>query len=174
MGPPGCQYGQIVAEKASAKNRTVLFVCAANQCRSPMAMALFSDLVARRGLRPEKWRIKSAGIWAINGYSATDFAIQTMKEMKLDLDGHHSQPVTESLLEENKLILCMEKEQVTFLKFNFSNHDGKVFLLSEMAGEENDILDPVGYSLQAYKTTANKILNYLEKGLQNILKVTEK
>ncbi len=117
---------------------------------------------------------KSAGIWAINGYSATDFAIQTMKEMKLDLDGHHSQPVTESLLEENKLILCMEKEQVTFLKFNFSNHDGKVFLLSEMAGEENDILDPVGYSLQAYKTTANKILNYLEKGLQNILKVTEK
>ncbi len=162
-----------MAKEEPGNNRNVLFVCAANQCRSPMAMVMFMNLLTRRNMQPENWRIESAGIWAVSGYSATDFAILTMKDMDLDLNDHNSQPVTESLLNEFELILCMENEQVSFLMHNFQDSKEKVFLLSEMAGEIKDIWDPAGHSLQAYKNTAKEILSFLEKGFSKILELSE-
>ena len=162
-----------MAKEEPGIKRSVLFVCSANQCRSPMAMIMFNDLVARRNAQSEKWRIESAGIWAISGYSATDFANRTLMDMDLDLNTHRSQPVTESLLEEFKLILCMENEQVNFLKQNFLDSKDKVFLLSEMIGENKDISDPAGYSLDAYKDTAKEIHSFLEKGFPKISKLLE-
>ena len=139
------------------------------QCRSPMAMVLFKDLVARRNAHPENWRIESAGVWAINGYPATDFAIRAMMDTGLDLNDHHSQPVTELLLGEFDLILCMEHEQSSFLKRNFPNIKEKIFLVSEMAGETKDIWDPVGLSLDTNREKVNEMLALMEKGFHKIL-----
>ena len=41
--------------------KSVLFVCYANYCRSPIAEAVFVDLVAKRGLTNE-WNVDSAAI----------------------------------------------------------------------------------------------------------------
>lgn len=174
MGSSGYQYGQIVGRKESENKKSVLFVCAANQCRSPMAMVMFKDIVARRNEKPEDWRIDSAGIWAVTGYSVTNFANRVMKDKGLDLIDHRSQSVTESLLGEFNLILCMENEQVNFIKRNFPDSNEKVFLLSEMAGQNLDIWDPAGHSLDAYKDTTNEILALLEKGFSKIFQLTEK
>ncbi|MGB9521787.1 MAG: low molecular weight phosphatase family protein, partial [Anaerolineales bacterium] len=43
---------------------SVLFVCTANQCRSPLAQGLFQ--LALNG-QLSGWRIDSAGTWAVNG-----------------------------------------------------------------------------------------------------------
>lgn len=160
--------------KGEAGNKgSVLFVCAANQCRSPIAMIIFKDLITRKNENPEDWRIESAGVWAVSGYSATDFAHRTMKELGLDLADHRSQPVTESLIDKFNLILCMENDQVNFLKRNFPDSKEKVFLLSEMTGQNLDIRDPVGYSLDDYKNTAVDILLLLEKGYSKIFRLSE-
>jgi protein-tyrosine phosphatase len=97
-----------------------------------------------------------------------------MKDKGLDLIDHRSQSVTESLLGEFNLILCMENEQVNFIKRNFPDSNEKVFLLSEMAGQNLDIWDPAGHSLDAYKDTTNEILALLEKGFSKIFQLTEK
>lgn len=173
MGSPGCQYGKIVTKRESEYKKSVLFVCAANQCRSPMAMILFKDLVGKSGEKLEAWRIESAGIWAVTGYPATNDASLVISEMGLDLIDHRSQPVTESLLDEFKLILCMENDQVKFLKRNFPAAKDKVFLLSEMADQDQDIWDPVGHSLNAYKDTANEILGFLKKGFSKIIRFSK-
>jgi protein-tyrosine-phosphatase len=145
--------------------QTVLFVCAANQCRSPMAMALFKDLVKNES---EEWQIASAGILARSNYPATDHAIQAMSKLGLSLDEHGSQPVTEALLDMYNLILCMENDQVSFIKQNFPNSKQKVFLLSEMVGNSIEIYDPVGLSLHMYSKTALEIRSILEDGLKKI------
>jgi protein-tyrosine-phosphatase len=173
LGSASCQYGQIVGKKARKDKRSVLFVCAANQCRSPMAMVMFTNIVSKKKTNLENWRIESAGIWAISGYSATDFAIQTVKDMGLELKDHTSQPVTESLLNGFKLVLCMENEQVAFLKRNFPDSKEKVYLLSEMAAQKKEIMDPAGYSLDSYKDTAKEMLLFLEKGFPQIFELSK-
>ena len=152
--------------------KSVLFVCAANQCRSPMAMVLFKDLVARSAEKLEDWRIESAGIWAVNGYFATNDANLVIKEMGLDLLVHRSQPITESLLNKFNLILCMEHDHVEFIKRNFPTAKDKIFLLSEMADQVQDIWDPVGHPYNAYEDTANEILGYLKKGFSKIIQLS--
>ncbi len=136
-------------------------------------MMLFRDFIARQNLQPDNWRIESAGIWAISGYSATDFAIRTMQDLDLDLRNHLSQPATESLLDEFNLILCMENDQVSFLNRNFPNKKERIFLLSEMAGIQKEIWDPAGYSLDAYQETAKEILVFLEDGFSKILNLSK-
>jgi protein-tyrosine-phosphatase len=150
--------------KKSGEKRSVLFVCTANQCRSPMAMVLFIDFLARQGEQEKDWRIESAGIWAGKGNPATDLAIKAMEINGLDLSNHHSQPVTELLLNEFNLTLCMENEHKSFLKQNYGFINNKIFLLSEMANEVKEIWDPVGTSLELYLNTINEMLNFLENG----------
>lgn len=162
-----------MAKKDPHIKNTVLFVCAANQCRSPMAMVLFRDFVTRRKVKPNNWWIESAGVRAVSGYPASDFAIRAMKDIGLDLNDHHSQPVTESLLDEFNLILCMEREQKTFLRRNFPDAKEKILLISEIAGGTNDIWDPVGHALATYQETAKEMLVLFERGFNKILELSE-
>ena len=162
-----------MAKKDPHIKNTVLFVCAANQCRSPMAMVLFRDLVTRRKAQPDNWRIESAGVWAVSGYPATDFAIRAMKNIGLDLNDHHSQPVTKSLLNEFNLILCMEQEQKTFLRSNFPDAKEKIFLISEIAAGTKEIRDPIGYSLVTYQEIVKEMLVLFERGFNRIFELSE-
>ena len=49
--------------------RHILFVCTANQCRSPMAAGLFQRQIEQAG-EAERWQIASAGTWAENQRTA--------------------------------------------------------------------------------------------------------
>jgi protein-tyrosine phosphatase len=155
-----------------AAKRSVLFVCSANQCRSPMAEALYRDLVNKNGDKNNDWRIESAGCWAISGLPATGSAIRTIQTLGLNIESHRSQPVTESLLEQFKLVLCMEFEHKRTIRKNFPEQADKVFLLSEMIGKDKEIGDPVGLSSQIYQSVVDELLDYLNKGYQKICQLT--
>jgi protein-tyrosine-phosphatase len=162
-----------VTKQNFEKTKSVLFVCAANQCRSPMAMILFKDLIAKSEENLIDWQIESAGIWAANGYPATKDAAFVITSMGLDLLDHRSQLVTESLLNRFNLILCMENDQVNYINRIFPTARDKVFRLSEMADQKKDILDPVGHPQYAYKHTANEILEYLKNGFSKIIQLSK-
>ena len=49
---------------------TVLFICTANQCRSPMAEVIGRDLLTRANPAAE-WQVGSVGVRAVDGYPAT-------------------------------------------------------------------------------------------------------
>jgi len=85
---------------------SVLLVCTANICRSPMAEAL---LRARLGEAAADWRIESAGTWALEGEGAAPRAIKVLKARGIDLSQHRSRVVDASLLNRARLVLVMEK-----------------------------------------------------------------
>jgi len=151
--------------------RSVLFVCSANQCRSPMAMALFADLVKKKH-HPDEWRIESAGCWAMAGMPATSNAAEAVRKLGLNLDDHRAQPVTDWLLKQFQLVLCMEMEHKTTLRRNYPEHAGKIYLLSEMSSHLQEIDDPVGQSIERYSSTIGKISQFLDAGYPRICELT--
>jgi protein-tyrosine phosphatase len=138
-----------------------------------MAMALFSDMVKKNHEDPAKWRIESAGVWAISGLPATSNAVAAMRSLGIGLEDHRSQAVTEYLLNKFNLILCMEQEHKSTLQRNYPSYAERIYLLSEMADGQQEVDDPVGGSVQIYQTTIQKISRYLELGYSKIVQLSE-
>jgi len=86
--------------------RVVLVVCSANQCRSPMALALIESRVRAAGLSGAV-QVRSAGTWAEPGHPATAQAIAEMQSRGIDLSEHRSREVDADLMAEADLVLVM-------------------------------------------------------------------
>jgi len=156
------------------KQYSILFVCTANQCRSPMAEVLFTRYLEDNGYDLEKWSVASAGCWAYPNLPATPYAIQTAEKMGGDLNFHSSKAVSENLLKDFNLILCMESDHTQFIKRNFPEVADDVFLFSEMVGEDFEIHDPVGGTLENYEQTAEKLKKIIRSGFKKIHSLSTK
>ena len=149
----------------------VLFVCTGNTCRSPMAEALFRRLAAERlGCRPEEIErhgvvVASAGISAWAGTRASAGAIDVMAEMGGDLGGHESQPLTEDLVRQADVILTMTAAHRAAILAQFPEAGGRVTMLSP---DRQDVLDPIGGSLDIYRRCARQIHGHLAARLDTL------
>jgi protein-tyrosine phosphatase len=144
---------------------SVLFVCTANVCRSPMAMAIFRNLVQGD---QEDWEVASAGTLAIEGLPVASKALFVLRSKGLDISDHRSQPVTQELIDRFDLILTMEKNQKEALTVEFPKKAKRIYLFSEMIGLVYDVPDPVGKSLVNFQNTYNEIEQTLTMGLRKI------
>ena len=86
----------------------ILLVCAANQCRSPMAQVLLADRLEGMGLDPD---VTSAGFGPA-GRPAADGARRAVAERGLTLEAHRSRSLTAELLAGADLVITMESRQV--------------------------------------------------------------
>lgn len=145
---------------------TVLFVCTANQCRSPVAAALFAAQAARRG-ESEKWAVRSAGTWAADGSPAVRPVIERMAARGLDgLASHRSRTLQAADLDEADVILVMTRNHREAILAEFPGVGRKVHLLSEIVGQGYDIPDPTGGD--AYEVCLDEIDRLIEAGYEQI------
>ena len=149
---------------------SILFVCTANVCRSPMAMAIFRKLVQDGH---EEWEVASAGIWAIEGMPATSKAQTLLLSKGLDISDHMSQPVSQELIDRFDLILTMEKNQKEVLTVEFPRKAKRIYLLSEMIGLVYDVPDPIGKSLEDFQKTYREIEQTLKMGMHKIRRLVK-
>ena len=150
--------------------RQILFVCAANMCRSPMAEGLMQRKLEREG-RAGEICAASAGVRAVDGARATWNAITIMSERSVDIAGHRSRALTREIVEDAALILTMEREHAEAIKTRFPQHAHRVYLLSEMAGLDDEIEDPVGGTTEDYSQTAQEIQDLIEQGYPKIMQL---
>ncbi len=151
--------------------RSVLFVCTANICRSPMAAALLRARLQKEQPDWQDWRVDSAGTWALDGDMAAKNSRQVMTERGLDITNHRARTVTEAMLREYDLILTMEPGQKEALQIEFPAVAGRVFLLDEMGGGAVAVADPYGGSLAEYRKAAETMDQMLARGMARILEL---
>lgn len=146
----------------------VLFVCTANQCRSPLAAAFFQQQLQQAGLKD--WQVESAGTWAQPNKPAPGPLVQAAQAVGIDLRHHRSRPIDQLiLLHCFDLILTMEHGQREALCVEYPTLRNRIHLLSAMAGPPYNVSDPIGGGQSQYDQSVREITRLLQVGFTKIL-----
>ncbi|MCX7425754.1 MAG: low molecular weight protein arginine phosphatase [Planctomycetia bacterium] len=138
----------------------ILFVCAGNTCRSPMAELLARDMLAKRlrckieALEDRGVIVRSVGMAAAMGAHASPEAVEVMAEAGLDLSGHETHPVTEPLVRHADVIFTMTQSQRQSIVAQWPGAAKRTSVLSADGG---DVVDPIGGPKERYRHCADQI-----------------
>ena len=145
----------------------VIFVAESGTCRAPMAAGILEEYslkhpveILARGLVvlfPEPLNQKAEAVMISNG---------------INMEGFMSTQLTEDDFSDDALVLVMEKGQLEKVLETYHNADPEnVHVLTELVGDELEILNPYGGTLQAYglcyetlRKTILKLVKLLNEG----------
>jgi glycine hydroxymethyltransferase len=156
----------MAVSRTLSPQKTVLFVCTGNVCRSPMAEGLFRRML---GGRPDL-KVSSAGISTYPGQSPSPHAVEVLAKMGIDISGIRSKPLTERLVQEATWIVAMTRSHLDSIFYQYPEAAEKTYLLREFepGAASFDIADPIGLGIEAYEEARDTILEALP-GLLNFV-----
>lgn len=148
----------------------VLFVCLGNICRSPMAEAVFRDLVKKDNLT-DTFVIDSAGIghWHV-GEAPHEGTRKMLDTLSIPYEGMKARQVHTNDWHDFDYIIAMDDQNMKDLKDVIALNNGvklaKLMEFIEKPGEEN-VLDPYftgdfNYTYELVSEGCNKLLKYIK------------
>lgn len=105
------------------------------------------------------WEVKSAGIAAWPGDTATPEAVEIMRSMNIDLSFHRSSSVSQWLMDWATDIFAMTEDHYRILIQAFPEKSPDIHLFTEPEAQSarmraRDIPDPFGRGVEAYRQVA--------------------
>src|SRR5210317_680157 len=132
--------------------RHILVVCVGNICRSPMAEALL-----KRELRGQDgMTVESAGLGALVGHPASDYSVELMAEMGIDITGHRARQIHPDMVRDADLVLVMEAGHKRAIDDADPSARGKVYRLGEW--QDRNIDDPYRQPKAAFADALEDII----------------
>lgn len=130
---------------------SMIFVCTANQIRSPFASAVFQKILCEKGYPLNEWSVESAGTWVTPNLPVENRMLTIAAELQIEVSAHQKVQINEALVRDLDLIIVMEKGQTEAICYEFPKYEYKVFLLTEFGGPSYSIPDPNGMSFKNYR-----------------------
>ncbi len=143
----------------------IAVVCTGNTCRSPMAETLLREKLSKRIGCDNAVRVLSAGVAASSGSGASPQAVEVMGKRGLDLTGHSSRPLDDSVMNVADLVLTMTRGHRAAILAAWPDMHDRVFTLRRDGG---DISDPVGMAVEVYEACADQIDLELSQWLDSL------
>ena len=126
-----------------------------------------------RHITKGSYRVLSAGVGAGLGHLASEYAIQAVETLGIDLSNFRSQPLTAVLMEQADYVFGMTQSHVDAMVAMHPQAADKIFRLREFEESlhpfERDIRDPIGDSYEVYCECRDQI----QDGIIAILKFME-
>lgn len=104
---------------------SILVVCTANQCRSPMA-----EVLLRRRLPGAD--VRSAAVLGPGGVPASEGSVRSMANIGIDISGHRSRVLDPGEVEAADLVLCMARLHLREVVVRTPGALAKSFTLKEI------------------------------------------
>jgi protein-tyrosine phosphatase len=145
--------------------RSILVLCTANICRSPLAEGL---LRLRLQGRPDI-HVHSAGVAALAGSGAHPLVLELLDEAGVDLRTHRARQCDLELLQQSDLVLVMERPHLRWLSGTFPQFHGRSFLIGHWR-ERSEVPDPIGRPRAAFEAVRDQIELCVDDWLAKILK----
>ena len=131
--------------------KSLLFVCYGNTCRSPMAEGMAKTLL------PDHVDIESAGLSPVFE-GAVEKTVEIMKDLYgADISAHRTRSITEVEAERFDYIIVLDAAVHEMLRYRYPHLRDRLILW--------DIPDPFEQDFEAYKRTAEKIRQLIQKKL---------
>lgn len=158
----------------SENNMNILTVCTGNICRSPMAEGILKKVLEN----DQRTKISSAGTHALDGNSASEFAVIAALENGIDISGHCARKLDIGNINVSSIIFCMENSHVESVLSLVPAQHRRVFNLADFSDNRRvkEIPDPYGCSLREYRECFNLIELCIDNFMQseNILNINTK
>jgi len=101
----------VVDESLRTAPKRILFVCRANQGRSPLAATILTDRLESVGVQPGRYAVTSAGLDARESSPVIPHVRIAAAALGLDLTAHKARALDGSAITSNSLILTMTEVQ---------------------------------------------------------------
>jgi protein-tyrosine-phosphatase len=148
----------------------IITVCTANICRSPMAAALLQHALAAQPEPLRSLEVVSAGVAARGGDRVSENSVVALKKVGLDIAGHTSRPLTQEMIDEAAMILCMTESHRAMIRFQSEPPPQNIFLFREFMPQRGDkeIGDPYGGPLKGYEAARDEMVEAIPSLLEFI------
>lgn len=145
----------------------VLFVAENGTCRAPMAAGILSEYTLKHPVK-----IECRGLVVLFPEPLNQKAEAVMISNGINLGNFKSKQLSEEDFTDETLVLTMERIQLEKILEKYENaRPENLFVLTELVGDELEILDPYGGPLQSYglcyetmRKTIIKLVNLLNEG----------
>lgn len=156
------------AAQPMAPRYSVLFICTANQIRSPAAEALLLAALSSRAEELAHWQVGSAGTWTVDGQPAFPDILQILAARGIDLTTHRSRVIRPEIMDAYRLVLTMEPGHKEALQIVYPKRRSHIFLMSEMIGKNYAIPDPVSGPYSEFVVTVREIERVIDQGFEKL------
>lgn len=144
----------------------ILIVGAADTGRAPLAAAMLRRHFTHRGITA---RVESAGVLGHDDDPASPDALAVADHLSLDLSAHRARSLSDHLVEEAALLLCIDRGTARVARLRFPQASSRIHALGELAGRDRDIPDPFKMQIGPWLVYAREIDRLLQQALPRIM-----
>lgn len=139
---------------------TVVVVCTANICRSPMGAGLLQHALAAQPEPLKSIRVLSAGVASRGGERVSENSVIALRKAGIDISSHRSNPLTDEMIQQAVAVLCMTESHRAMIQLHAEVPPRNLYLFREfMPGRgDKEIADPFGGPLKIYESARDEMV----------------
>lgn len=135
-----------------------------------MAAALLQHALAAQPEPLRGLKVISAGVAARNGEPVSENSVLALRKVGIDLTQHRAQPLTQRLLDEAFVVLCMTESHRAMIEVQADPVPRNLFLFREFLPGEGDkeIGDPYGGPLKVYESARDEMVESIPPLIEHL------